>query len=71
MTFFVDQPGSYHPPGSLNKIPKGFSIGFWIAENKLSDQQTFMILTHLVSFKDFTNESSFYVVLKPKYNLQK
>ncbi len=48
MTFFVDQPGSYHPPGSLNKIPKGFSIGFWIAENKLSDQQTFMILTHLV-----------------------
>ncbi len=49
MTFFVDQHGSYHHPGSLNKIPIGFSIGFWIiAENKPSDQQTFLILTHLV-----------------------
>ncbi len=49
MTFFGRPTWKLSSPWFPQQNPqKDFPMDFWIAENKLSDQQTFMILTHLV-----------------------
>lgn len=51
--FLQDKPRSQHPPGSLDKNPKGFSTGLRIiVENKLCDQKWFMIPTCCVQHDD-------------------